>query len=108
MGDHVERWTTAIQTSGRRGTAMGFLIVFLGGRLGAARRHGVNLAFARLTCRALCCGVGGALGGWAVRWSSAGAEFLLKGAASQFHPSRIRVESCPLHVTRLGRASHDD
>src|SRR2546421_12631701 len=27
---------------------MGFLIVFLGGGLGAALRHGVNLAFARL------------------------------------------------------------
>ena len=27
---------------------MGFLIVFLGGGIGAALRHGVNLAFARL------------------------------------------------------------
>jgi fluoride exporter len=27
---------------------MGFLIVFLGGGLGAALRHGINLAFARL------------------------------------------------------------
>jgi fluoride exporter len=29
-------------------TAMGFLIVFLGGGIGAALRHGVNLAAARL------------------------------------------------------------
>ena len=28
---------------------MGFLIVFLGGGIGAALRHGVNLTFARLT-----------------------------------------------------------
>jgi CrcB protein len=31
-----------------RGIAMGFLIVFLGGGLGAALRHGVNLTSARL------------------------------------------------------------
>jgi CrcB protein len=30
-----------------RGNDMGFLIVFLGGGIGAALRHGVNLAFAR-------------------------------------------------------------
>jgi CrcB protein len=32
----------------KEGTAMGYLIVFLGGGLGAALRHGVNLAAARL------------------------------------------------------------
>jgi CrcB protein len=32
----------------RGGAAMGFLIVFLGGGIGAALRHGVNLASARL------------------------------------------------------------
>src|SRR5262245_11838438 len=31
-----------------RSTTMGFLIVFLGGGIGAALRHGVNLALARL------------------------------------------------------------
>jgi CrcB protein len=32
----------------RKGKAMGFLIVFLGGGIGAALRHGVNIASARL------------------------------------------------------------
>jgi CrcB protein len=31
----------------RKGNEMGFLIVFLGGGLGAALRHGINLSFAR-------------------------------------------------------------
>ena len=33
---------------GEEGASMGFLIVFLGGGLGAALRHGVNLLSARL------------------------------------------------------------
>jgi fluoride exporter len=36
------------QTESPKAKSMGFLIVFLGGGIGAALRHGVNLAFARL------------------------------------------------------------
>jgi fluoride exporter len=41
-------WEPYNPPSQKKGKGMGYLIVFLGGGLGAALRHGVNLLFARL------------------------------------------------------------
>lgn len=44
----ARRWRVFLRPLKRKGDAMGFLIVFLGGGMGAALRHGVNLASSRL------------------------------------------------------------
>jgi CrcB protein len=40
-------WNFSVSLQGNRGISMGYAIVFLGGGLGAALRHGVNLGAAR-------------------------------------------------------------
>jgi len=47
MGEHADECAKVLRRTAAE-IAMGFLIVFLGGGFGAALRHGVNLASARL------------------------------------------------------------
>src|SRR5215470_2926470 len=54
--------------------SMGYLIVFLGGGIGAALRHGVNLAFARLLGTAFPC---------ATLFENVAALFAFKGGIPQ-------------------------